>query len=112
MQIIPTHSGDMRYRLTIVSVGPGALNEMNETSPVNSNVARIWAKISAVSGTERFVNAQNTADVTHEIRCRYVPGLTHRNKLTMGNRTFDIVWVNDIENQHIELQILAHEVIL
>jgi SPP1 family predicted phage head-tail adaptor len=116
MLITPTPIGDMRFRVTVVSVAPGAPNELGETQPIDQPLRTIWAKVTPISGTERYLNAQNTADVTHEIRCRYVPYIDHASKLTMpavggGLRTFDLVSVLDIEGQHVELLILAHEVV-
>jgi SPP1 family predicted phage head-tail adaptor len=110
MLITPTPAGDLRYKLTIINVGPGIINELGETTPTSTPIRTIWCKITPLSGTERYVNAQNTANVTHEIRTRYVPYLDHTSKLTLNNRTFDLVSVLDIESQHIELLILAQEV--
>ncbi len=110
MQITPTPSGEMRYRMTIIQTAPGPLNELNETQPVQTAVGTVWCKITPIAGTELFVNAQNTSDVTHEIRCRYSPKIKFNSTLQYNGRTFDIVGQPlDLEEQHIELQILAHE---
>ena len=109
MLITPTPAGELRYRMQVIDVGSGAPNELNETQPTQTPLRSIWCKLTPISGTERYVNAQNTADVTHEIRCRYVPYLDHTNRLQLGNRTFDLISVLDVESQHIELVILAHE---
>lgn len=108
MLVTPTPIGDLRYKMTILKVGLGQTNELGETVPTLNAVGTIWCKLTPISGTQKYINAQNTSDVTHEIRCRYTSNLNYQNKLQWGNNTYDLVSVLDVESQHIELVILAH----
>ena len=50
-----------------------------------------WAGINPLSDREQFYAAQVRPETTHRVTFRYFDTLTHRNRLKMGNRIFDIL---------------------
>jgi SPP1 family predicted phage head-tail adaptor len=76
----------------------------NSTLVVANDVA---AKVTQLAGLELIRAHQVAAEVTHEIRIRYRPGMTTRHSIKYDGKTFDINNVNDIEGQHKELILLC-----
>lgn len=73
----------------------------------------VWAAVEPLSGRELFAASQITEQVSHRIRTRYRPDLTLTAKLRgkLGSRLLNIHTVIDKEEAHIELEMLATEVI-
>lgn len=71
--------------------------------------ASIWAQITPLSGFERMRAMQLAAPVTHRILIRYRVGLTTKDRIRYGSRTFDIKEVIDVDNRHAWMQLLCVE---
>lgn len=103
--------GQMRKRLTLQQNVPQTKDGFSQ--PVDSwqPVATVYAKVEPISGREFFNAAQIQADVTHRITVRYRPDFlpTAAWRGLLGTRVFSFVSVRDVEERHIEWEIMAVE---
>ena len=79
------------------------------TTTTYSTLATGWASIEDVSGSELIKSGQIGAIGTVRVRCRYVPGVTSECRIVAGNRTLEIVHVNNVKNRNAELEMLCRE---
>ena len=63
-------------------------------------VAKVWAAISPVSGTEQMFAQQVTAEAVVKITIRYLPWLDVMHRIRYGERLFEIVGSLDSETMH------------
>lgn len=71
-----------------------------------------WCSVDPISGREFLAAGQETAEVTHKIRCRYKAGIQTDMRLRWGSRIFEIVPpILDKEERHEELLIMAKELV-
>lgn len=87
-------AGELKHRLTI-EANTSVMNEYGEWVPGWAPVATVWAKLWAKSGTERQTAKANQAEVSHGVLMRPYAGLTTAHRLTMGERSFAVTFVND-----------------
>jgi SPP1 family predicted phage head-tail adaptor len=73
----------------------------------------VWAAVEPLSGRELLAAQQITEQVSHRLRTRYHPNITLTGKLRgkLGTRLLNIHTVIDKDEAHIELEMLATEVI-
>ena len=71
--------------------------------------ATIWAQITPLKGYERMQAMQLAAPITHKLLIRFRAGLTTRQRLRHGDRTFDIREVIDVDNRHAWMQLICVE---
>ena len=63
-------------------------------------VAKVWAAISPVSGTEQMFAQQVTAEAVVKITIRYLPWLDVMHRIRYGERLFEVVGSLDSETMH------------
>lgn len=64
------------------------------------SVAKVWAAISPVSGTEQMFAQQVTAESVVKITVRYLPWLNVMHRIKYGNKLYEIVGSLDNETAH------------
>lgn len=101
---------------------PGAFNRWvtinNPANPTDGTVASAaadsWAYLRATTGQEQDKAQQIAQRSTHVITVPYQPGLPQNGTVTMleGSlvRTFQVEWVEDVEERHIELRFWCFEI--
>jgi len=83
--------GELRERVT-VQIASGTTNALGETVLAWSDSSSVWASVEGVSAREALNFAgQQEVTVSHRVRLRYLPGLTHAMRFSWRNRTLDIV---------------------
>jgi SPP1 family predicted phage head-tail adaptor len=107
-----TPAGEMRQRLTHNRITGSTTDAMGQPVPTWQAIGTRWAKVAALSGRELWNAQEIQPDATVEIRMRYDRSLaiTERDRGTMNGRTFEYLYVIDLEERHIEWKILAIEV--
>ena len=75
-------------------------------------VAKVWAAISPVSGTEQMFAQQVTAEAVVKITIRYLPWLDVMHRIRYGERLFEIVGSLDSETMHKATIINCKEMVL
>ena len=63
-------------------------------------VAKVWAAISPVSGTEQMFAQQVTAEAVVKITIRYLPWLDVMHRIRYGEKLYEIVGSLDSETLH------------
>jgi SPP1 family predicted phage head-tail adaptor len=69
----------------------------------------IWAGVTPVNGTEKFVSQAVQAEATHMVKVRYRPDITTKDRLLYRNRTLELLSVLDVDGRRRELEIVAKE---
>ena len=102
--------GRMRHRVAIQQLDASTQDSRGAPTQAPSTMTTIWAEIRPLQGRELFTAQQRAAQVTHGVTMRY-PGfrVTPEMQLNFNGRVFDILAVLDVEEQGVELQILAKE---
>lgn len=70
--------------------------EIGEWKPV----AKAWAKISPVSGTEQMFAQQVTAESVVKITIRYMPWLDVMHRIRYGEKLYEIIGAMDADTAH------------
>lgn len=102
-------AGQLRNKIEFLTISEGQ-DEMGGTSEVETHFAWAMAEIKPVSGNEKFVANQVFPEATCQIRCRYISGITTKNKIKFGNRKFNILNAQNKDELGIELYIVAKEI--
>lgn len=105
-----TPAGEMRKHITIEKISMSR-TAGGETTDAPSTVCYAWAKIAPVRGGEQWTLGQQQATNVYKINMRYQAGITSRMRANYQGRIFNFNAVNDIDELHRELEILATEVI-
>ena len=63
-------------------------------------VAKVWADIEPVSGTEQMFAQQVTAEAVVRITIRYLPWLTVLHRIQYGDKLYEIVGTLDSDTAH------------
>ena len=71
----------------------------------------VWCDLMPLSGREFVAAQQLVTNITHRLRVRYNPTLTFhpRLRLKVGERVLHISHVLDVEERHVELEMLCTE---
>jgi len=101
-------AGKLRKRVELQSNTPVA-NAVGEHVPGWATVDTVWAGIMPASGSERFRNDMESAEVSHKIKIRYYAGLTPAMRIKYGTRIFDIQSVINMQERNADMEILALE---
>lgn len=81
--------------------------------PIESwkNAFELWAEIINTGGGEFYAAQKLNAQTTAVFKTRYVSSISSVDRIKYNNRIFEILWVNDVDEKHIELQISTKEVV-
>lgn len=101
------HSGSMRERVTIQKPVEQQ-SSFGETTLTWEDEGTVYASIMGVRASDYFAAQQAGVLVTHRIRIRFFPGLTHQHRLIWRGRTMEISSVLERESRAIH-EILARE---
>lgn len=84
---------------------------------VGSSLGTTWAQIRNIRGNEFIMAGANQVKVSGRINTRYRKDveekyyqLGEKLRLKYGNRIFEIVYINNLEEANIELEMLVNEV--
>lgn len=101
------HSGSMRERVTIQKPVEQQ-SSFGETTLTWEDEGTVYASVMGVRASDYFAAQQAGVLVTHRIRIRFFPGLTHQHRLIWRGRTMEISSVLERESRAIH-EILARE---
>jgi SPP1 family predicted phage head-tail adaptor len=74
-----------------------------------STFATVWASVEPGSSREFTAAKQVNGELTHEIRMRYLAGLTSKMRIVFGGRVFDIQPPMNVREANREMRIMATE---
>jgi len=101
------NSGTMRERVTIQKPVESQ-SSFGETTLTWVDEATVYASIMGVRASDYFAAQQAGVLVTHRIRIRFFPGITHQHRLIWRGRVMEISSVLERESRSIH-EILARE---
>lgn len=101
-------SGLMRERVTI-QAPVTEQSPMGEATTGWQTVGTVWASVRGLSSREVLQAQQANAIVTHVVRVRFFPGLTHQHRLIWRDRTMEVSSLMERETRTIH-EIMAREV--
>lgn len=103
-------AGELRHRITLVQPGGTTSATGGVTPGAGTTFAEnVPAAISSSLGREVLQASQLNASVSHVIRMRYMAGVTPAMTVTFEDRTLQILSVLDVDERHVELQLLCAE---
>lgn len=101
-------SGQMRERVTILAPATEQ-SPLGEATTVWQEVATVWASVQGLSAREVLQAQQANAIITHKIRIRFFPTITHQNRLVWRGRTMEISSLMERDTRTVH-EIMAREV--
>lgn len=107
-------AGQLRHKLEIQEPVEAPSASTGATVPMSWRFfADVWADVSPVSGSERFIAAQLVATASHTIRMRWLDGVTVAMRAVLGQgdsaRVFNFTSVQSFRERNRELVIAATE---
>lgn len=107
-------AGLLRHRIEIQEPVEAQSSTTGAVVPTSwRRFADVWADVSPVSGSERFIAAQLVATASHTIRFRYLAGVTVKMRAVLGQgtaaRVFTFTAVQDFRERHREIVVAASE---
>lgn len=106
-------AGELRHRVTIQYLPP---EDQRARDPFGSVIeewidyATVWAAVEPLSGREYFSAQQMNAEVTTNIRIRYLSGVTPSMRVKWGERLYNIQSVINVRERNRELHLMCKEV--
>ncbi len=75
------------------------------------SVAKVWAAISPVSGTEQLFAQQVTAEAVVKITIRYLSWLNVMHRIKYGDKLYEIIGATDADTAHTKTIINCKEMV-
>lgn len=97
----------MRERVTIQAPSEQR-NQFGEATVTWSDVATVWASVQGLSAREYLSAQQVGSIITHKIRIRFFPGITHSHRIVWRERIMEIASVLERETRTVH-EILVKE---
>lgn len=86
-------------------------NSYNEPIETWKDSIELWSDVINTGGGEFYAAQKLNAQTTAVFRTRYVSSISSLDRIRYGNRIFEILFINDVSERHIELLISAKEVV-
>lgn len=104
------NTGNMKRKITIRSKTTAKDSE-GFVSETWADFLTTWAEVEPLRGREYFQAAAINAENYVRFRIRYHTGINNTMRLIYNNRTFRIISVIDVNERHIEIQLMCSEVV-
>lgn len=106
-------SGQYDVRLRIEQSAEVRSTDYNAAQETWMELITVRASVKPLSGRELWWARQVQAQVTHRIRTHYLLGIKEKMRGVVtsiaGDRVFNFLSVTDVDEKHVELEILAIE---
>ena len=86
-------------------------NSYNEPVETWKDSIELWSDVINTGGGEFYAAQKLNAQTTAVFRTRYVSSISTLDRIRYGNRIFEILFINDVSEKHVELLISAKEVV-
>lgn len=110
-----TASGERRHVIGVenpsaaVPDGDGGFTQT--WSPADPPTVYASIRATGPADLERPTSGTVTANASHLITIPYHAAITTQTRLTFGTRRFSVTGVTDVDERHVELQIMAEELV-
>jgi len=102
--------GQLRTRI-MVQKKSITYNSYNEPVETWKDSIELWSDVINTGGGEFYAAQKLNAQTTAVFRTRYVSSISTLDRIRYGNRIFEILFINDVSEKHVELLISAKEVV-
>ena len=102
-------AGKLRHRVTIQQTTETRESTMGGVIDTWGTFATRYASVSPLTGREYFTAQQHASEVTHEVRLRYLSGVTTKMRVLHDGRTFDIESIANTDERDRETVLLCKE---
>lgn len=104
-------SGNFNNLITIETPTESNRTKSNNVTTSWSTYAQPYARVTPIGGRERREADRPMADVSHEIECRYVSGVTTKMRVNWDSRIFNILSTINPDERKINLILQCREVV-
>lgn len=101
-------AGKLKHRIQIQRSTP-TTNPLGESIESWSPLVTVWAYVKAMSGRELISAKQIHAQATHRVDLRFLEGLDSTDRFVFEGRTFNFLFVDDMEEAGRNMTCLAEE---
>ena len=106
----PPAIGSYKNRMAIQAIATDGTSD-GGTDETPSTFTYAWCSIESLGGQELWLAKTQQDKVSHRIKMLYQPGISPKMQGIYAGRTFNFTSVVDVDERHVELEILATEVI-
>ena len=103
-------AGDLRERVALKSVSTQR-DEVGGLVETWATVATVSAKIEPMSARESWYRQQMNAAASWKVSIRWRAGMTTKQRITWGSRTFEVRGVTDPDNRRRFLELACDEIV-
>ena len=101
-------AGSLRHRITIQEQTE-TVDAIGGYSASWSDYHECWAAVWPIKSVETSDAMKLENQITHQIRIRYVSGITTKHRIIFGSRTFQIVSARNWEERNIYIDLMTTE---
>lgn len=101
-------SGPLRHRVAIEQATE-TQDAYGEPDVTWSTFVETWASVDPITSREYFSAQRENAEITHRVRMRYRPNITHKMRVKWGARVFDIRSIINANSRNRSLELLCVE---
>jgi len=98
----------LNKRVTIKSLST-TTDGYGQPQDIWSTVATVWAAVETLSGSEFFAARKLHAEVTTKLTIRYRTGIDRTMRALVNSKTFEIMYVINVNEANRELQLFCKE---
>lgn len=102
--------GSLKHRITFQKLEQ-TKNEFGEMLGQWSDFKTVWADVRPVSGRQFFAAKQINNEISHNIYIRYNSELLPNMRIKYKERTFDILYLMNVNEENKLMQIYCKEII-
>lgn len=102
--------GKLKHKITFQQVS-NLKNEYGEQEKEWLDVKTVWAEIKPISGKQFFTAKQINSEISHNIYIRYRAGLSPDMRIKFKERTFEILYIMNVNEANTLMQIYCKELV-
>lgn len=111
MAVVSYPAGILRHPLIVEAFSLVRQPDFSQKDTWMADPVARGASIRQLNGREQAESQQMKATATHAVKLRYYAGLTPQHRLKWGDRTFNIVSVDNVEEANVNHELRCREVL-
>lgn len=86
-------------------------NEYGELEEIWQDLKEVWAEVKPLTGRSFFSAQQINSEITHSVIIRYTENIKPNMRVTYKDRTFDILYIMNFNEEDKALQLMCKELV-